>query len=164
MVAGKACVVVAVAVLPPQCADAGVDFGIGTQAVLEVEVGIEDIAVFAPVAQASGDFDGGVLRGEKVSGCALAVNVRAAVVVSQGCADFEAVLGGGDAFKAERQVGVSVCGEKKEGEDKSVFAFHAMLQMRLTASYRYFFVNELLFYYLQSAGCLVFCVVFCRRA
>ena len=63
MVAGKACVVVAVAVLPPQCADAGVDFGIGAQAVLEVEVGIEDIAVFAPVAQASGDFDGGVLRG-----------------------------------------------------------------------------------------------------
>lgn len=113
MVAGKACVVVAVAVLPPQCADAGVDFGIGTQSVLEVEVGIEDIAVFAPVAQASGDFDGGVLRGEKVSGSALAVNVRAAVVVSQGCADFEAVLGGGDAFQAERQVGVSVCGEKK---------------------------------------------------
>ena len=72
--------------------------------------------------------------GEKVSGSALAVNVRAAVVVSQGCADFEAVLGGGDAFQAERQVGVSVCGEKKEGEDKSVFAFHAMLQMRLTAS------------------------------
>ena len=54
MVAGKACVVVAVAVLPPQCADAGVDFGIGTQAVLEVEVGIEDIAVFAPVRRRPG--------------------------------------------------------------------------------------------------------------
>lgn len=134
MVAGKACVVVAVAVLSPKGADAGVDFGIGAQAILEIEVGIEDVAVFASAAQAPGDFDGGVLRGEEVSRCALAVNIGTAVVVSQGRADFEAVLGGGDAFQAERQVGVSVCGEKKEGEDKSVFEFHVMLQMRLVAS------------------------------
>ena len=102
MVTGGVVAVFVVTVLPPKCANPGVDFGIGTQAILEIEVGIENVAIFTPVVQASGDFNSGILRGEEAGGCALAVNVAAAVEIGEGCADFEVVLFGGDVFQTKR--------------------------------------------------------------